>query len=126
MQVRKAKREKLVAAVEIAEPSGAGKTLGGLLIGYGMMKEKYPEAPEAELWDKIGLVDTEHERSLVYEGLEKNGVRIGEFQFLNLEAPYTVSRYDKAVKLMKDAGVEVVIIDLISHAWESDGGLLDL
>src|SRR5574342_868215 len=123
---KKAKRQQLIAAVEIAGPSGAGKTLGALLIAYGMLKEKYPELTNEQIWDKIGLVDTEHERSLVYEGMEKQGVRIGEFLFVPLEAPYTVSRYDKAVKLLKDSGAEVVIADSISHAWESEGGLLDL
>jgi hypothetical protein len=124
--VRKAKRQQLIAAVEIAGPSGGGKTLGALLMAYGMMKEKYPSLPEINLWDKIGLIDTEHERSLVYEGMEKQGVRIGEFLFVPLEAPYTISRYDASVKALKDAGAEVVVIDSISHAWDSEGGLLDL
>lgn len=124
--VRKAKREKLVAAVLIAGPSGAGKTLGALLVAYGMMKEKYPNLSDEEIWDKIGLIDTEHERSLVYEGMEKQNVKIGQFLFIPLDAPYTVSRYDSAVKALKDAGAEVVVIDSTSHAWENDGGLLDL
>jgi AAA domain len=127
--VRKAKREKLIAAVQIAGPSGAGKTLGGLLMAYGMMKELYPNASEAELWDKIALIDTEHERSLVYEGLNDHrtyGVKIGEFLFVPLDKPYTVQRYNMAVKAAKDAGAEVVVIDSISHAWEAEGGLLDL
>lgn len=127
--VRKAKREKLIAAVQLAGPSGAGKTLGALLMAYGMMKEKYPEALVADLWDKIALIDTEHERSLVYVGKQDDktyGVKIGEFLFVALEKPYTVSRYNQAVKAAKAAGAEVVVIDSASHAWESEGGLLDL
>jgi acylphosphatase/archaellum biogenesis ATPase FlaH len=124
--VRKAKREKLIAAIQIAGPSGAGKTLGGLLMAYGMMKEAHPEISEAELWDKIGLIDTEHERSLVYEGMERQGVKVGEFLFVPLDAPYTVSRYDQSIKALKDAGAEVIVIDSITHAWDGDGGLQDL
>jgi hypothetical protein len=127
--VRKAKREKLLAAVQLAGPSGAGKTLSGLLIAYGMMKEKYPDLTEEQLWDKIGLVDTEHERSLIYEGKQDEktyGVKIGEFLFVPLEKPYTVNRYNEAVKAIKNAGAEVVIVDSVSHAWEAEGGLLDL
>jgi hypothetical protein len=127
--VRKAKREKLIAAIQIAGPSGAGKTLGGLLMAYGMMKEAYPDLTEEELWDKIALVDTEHERSLIYEGKDDDktyGVKIGEFLFVPLDKPYTVSRYNQAIKAAKEAGAEVVVIDSISHAWESEGGLLDL
>jgi AAA domain len=129
ISVRKAKREKLIAAIQIAGPSGAGKTLGGLLMAYGMMKELYPDLSEEKLWDKIALVDTEHERSLVYEGLNDHrtyGVKIGEFLFVPLDKPYNVSRYNQAVKAAKDAGAEVVVIDSISHAWEAEGGLLDL
>lgn len=126
IKARRAKREQLIAAVQIAGPSGAGKTLGALLVAYGMMKEKYPDLNEYDLWGKIGLIDTEHERSLVYEGMEKHNVKIGEFVFIPLEKPYTVSRYNQAVKVAKDEGAEVVIIDSISHAWDQEGGLLDL
>lgn len=126
---KRAKREALIAAVEIAGPSGSGKTLGGLLIAYGMMKEKYPELDEYDVWGKIGLVDTEHDRSLIYEGKNDehtHGVKIGEFWHQPLVKPYTLANYNKAVLELKKAGCEVVIIDSISHAWESEGGLLDL
>jgi AAA domain len=123
---KRAKRQQLIAAVEIAGPSGAGKTLGGLLIAYGMMKEKYPDMDDYDLWGKIGLVDTEHERSLVYEGMTHQGVKIGEFWHQPLENDYSVSKYQSCVRALKKAGVEVVIIDSISHAWEGSNGLLDL
>ncbi|MFL6556251.1 MAG: AAA family ATPase, partial [Bacillus sp. (in: firmicutes)] len=93
---------------------------------YGMMKEKYPEASEEEIWDKIALIDTEHERSLVYEGVSVGDTKIGQFLFVMLDAPYSLSRYEAAVKAAKGAGAEVVVIDSISHAWEAEGGLLDV
>lgn len=124
--VKKAKREKLIAAIGFSGPSGAGKTLSALITAYGMMKEKYPEASEEELWDKIALVDTEHERSLVYEGVTVGDVHIGQFLFISLDAPYNLSRYEQAVKAAKGAGAEVVILDSTSHAWEAEGGLLDV
>lgn len=126
IKARKAKREKLIAAIGFAGPSGSGKTLGALITAYGMMKEKYPDLSEEEIWDKIALIDTEHERSLVYEGVTVHGVKIGQFIFIALDAPYTLQRYSKAVKVAKDAGAEVVVIDSASHAWEAEGGLLDL
>jgi hypothetical protein len=121
---KRAKRQKLIAAIEIAGPSGGGKTLGGLLVAYGMMKELYPDHPD--VWEKIGLIDTEHERSLVYEGMEHQGVKIGEFWHQPLQNDYSVSKYAQSVKMLKDAGCEVIIIDSISHAWEGANGLLDL
>lgn len=123
---KRAKRQQLIAAVEIAGPSGAGKTLGALLMAYGMMKEKYPDLDDFDLWGKIGLVDTEHERSLVYEGMTHQGVKIGEFWHMPLENDFSVSKYTHCVKSLKDAGVEVIVIDSISHAWEGQNGLLDL
>ena len=123
---RRAKRQMLTAAVQIVGPSGSGKTLGALIIAYGMMKEKYPEADDDFLWSKIGVIDTEHERSLIYEGMYYNGVTIGEFMYVNLTAPYSLERYVQAAQvLIKQDGVEVLIIDSASHAWEGDGGVMD-
>jgi hypothetical protein len=126
---QRAKRQKLIAAVEIAGPSGAGKTLSALIMAYGMMKEAYPELDDYDLWGKIGLIDTEHERSLVYVGKDDehtHGVAIGEYWHQPLIDDYSVSKYEKCVKALKDCGCEVVIIDSITHAWTGDNGLLDL
>lgn len=124
--VEEAKREKLKAAIALIGPSGSGKTLSGLFIAYGMMKEKYPDIADSELWKKIGVVDTEHERSKIYANTERAGVHVGTFKHINFKPPFTPSRYDGTVKAMKNAGVEVVVIDSLSHAWEGEGGLLDM
>lgn len=126
MSLKKAKRHKLILAMAMIGPSGSGKTVGGLILAYGMMKAKYPEATEAEVWAKIGLVDTEHERSLVYVGLTKGDVTIGEFWHWDLKAPYSVARYKEAVEDMKAEGVEVVVVDSLSHAWTGEGGVVDV
>ena len=123
---KRAKREKLKSALAIMGPSGSGKTLGSLLMAYGMVQEMYPNLSDDEIWAKIGLVDSERRRSLVYANTEHQGVRIGEFWHIELTHPYTVDRYCEATKNLVDAGCEVVILDSISHAWEGDGGLLDL
>lgn len=128
MSLSRAKREKLVAAVAVIGPSGSGKTLGALLMAYGMMKAKYPELSEDAVWEKIGLIDTEHKRALVYEGRQDpstHNVRIGQFWHYNLQKPYTLERYKKAVKEVKDAGAEVAVIDSLSHAWQGEGGILE-
>lgn len=121
----RAKRQMLTLAMQVVGPSGSGKTLSSLIFAYGMMKAKYPDMDEYELWGKIGLVDTEHDRSLIYEGMEFNGVRIGEFIHVPLAAPYSYDRYDKAVKALVDTGCEVAIVDSATHAWEGTGGVLD-
>lgn len=125
MALKRAKRQMLRLAMAIMGPSGSGKTVGGLVLAYGMMKEKYPDATDEHLWSLIGLVDTEHERSLIYEGMEKGGIMIGQFWHYDLKAPYSVERYAQAINDMKAEGVEVVIIDSLSHAWMGEGGVLD-
>lgn len=124
---QKGKRQKLKGLFFISGASGSGKTLSALLMAYGMMKEKYPELSDEEIWDKIGVVDTEHKRSLIYVGMMVDGckTRIGEFWHQELIAPYSTANYALAVKQLKDAGVEVVIIDSLTHWWDGEGGILE-
>jgi hypothetical protein len=124
---QKAKRQKLKGLFFLSGASGSGKTLSALLIAYGMMKEAYPDLSEEEIWDKIGVVDTEHKRSLVYVGMMVDGckTRIGEFWHQELYAPYSSANYGLAVKQLKESGCEVVITDSITHWWDGEGGILD-
>jgi hypothetical protein len=126
MKATKAKREKLHSAIAIIGASGSGKTLSALFVAYGMMKEKYPDESEDFIWSKIGLADTEHKRALIYAEMEREGVNIGEFIHVDFDAPYSPARYKQAVKVLKEQGAEVIIIDSLSHAWEGEGGLLDM
>lgn len=115
MQIRKAERKVSKARVALAGPSGSGKTLSALLIALGI----------TENIDKIGLIDTENRSADLYADTLKAGVHIGEFPKLDLEAPYTTERYIEAIKAMEDYGVEVIIIDSMSHAWAGEGGLIE-
>lgn len=126
MALKRAKRQMLIGAIAFVGASGAGKTLGALLVAYGHMKEKYPELSDEDIWSKIGLVDTEHERALVYEGMEYQGVQVGQFWHYDLKAPYSLDRFEKAFDELKAEGVEIIIVDSTSHAWEGTGGVLDL
>lgn len=96
--------------------SGAGKTLGALYIAYGMTKD----------WSKIALIDTEHERARFYASRKDLGT--GDFLYAPLTPPYSPQRYkeyvnDAAKAVGKDG---VVIVDSFSHAWNNEGGVLDL
>ncbi len=44
----------------MAGASGTGKTLSALLVAYGYLKAKYPKLPDAEVWQKICVLDTEN------------------------------------------------------------------
>lgn len=78
-QVTEAKREKMKAVIGFIGCSGSGKTGSSLLVAFGMMKEAYPNLSEEELWKKIGVIDTEHERSKLHVGLVYGETKIGNF-----------------------------------------------
>jgi len=109
MHIRKAERKKAKLRLGISAPSGAGKTYSSLLIAYGITGD----------WSKVGLIDTENGSGDLY-------AHLGEYLVLTLEAPYTPDRYIEAIKAFEDAGVDVIIIDSLSHAWAGEGGVLDI
>ena len=125
MQLRKAQRSKAYLKLGIAAPSGAGKTLGSLLLAYGLMKEKYPTISDKEVWEKIAIIDTENGSGELYVGAEFGGTKIYPYNAVTIDAPFEVEKYTRAVKLCEDAGIEVCIIDSMTHAWSGEGGLLD-
>lgn len=105
MAIRKAERKKAKLRLGIAAPSGAGKTYGALLLAFG-------------LGGKVGLIDTEHGSGDLY-------AHLGDYDIINIEAPYSVAKYTGAIKEFEAAGYTTIIIDSLSHAWAGDGGLLD-
>jgi hypothetical protein len=105
MEIRKAQRKKAKLRLGIAAPSGAGKTYSALLLAFG-------------IGGKVGVIDTEHGSADLYEDL-------GEYDIINIEAPYTVQKYRDALNAFEKAGYDIVIMDSLSHAWAGDGGLLD-
>ncbi|MEK5331986.1 AAA family ATPase [Lysinibacillus sp. FSL W8-0992] len=125
MQVTDGIREKQKALIGMAGPSGSGKSLSSLLLAYGLMKEAHPDLPEEEVWKKIGVADTEHKRMLTYIGQLHNGITIGSFKHINFEPPFNTDRYNMAIKLLKQQGCEVIIIDSLSHQWQGEGGVVE-
>jgi hypothetical protein len=105
MEIRKAQRKKAKLRLGIAAPSGAGKTYSALLLAFG-------------IGGKVGVIDTEHGSADLYEDL-------GDYDIINIEAPYTVQKYRDALTSFEKSGYNVVIMDSLSHAWAGDGGLLD-
>lgn len=105
MEIRKATRKKAKLRLGIAAPSGAGKTFGALQLAFG-------------IGGKIGLIDTENGSGDLYANL-------GNYDIIQVQAPYTINKYREAVKAFEDAGYSTIILDSLSHAWAAEGGLLD-
>ncbi|HKR03497.1 MAG TPA: AAA family ATPase [Bacteroidia bacterium] len=120
MTLRKATRQKAKIRLGLSGPAGSGKTASALLIAYGLTQD----------WNKIALIDTENNSADLYANhtLESDGRKftIGEFQVLPLEKPYSPERYIEAIKECEVEGIEVIIIDSISHEWNGSGGVMEL
>lgn len=109
MQLQKATRKKAKIKLGLSAVSGGGKTYSALLIAYGLCGD----------WSKIAVIDTENQSASLYSHL-------GDYNALPLEAPYSPERYIQAIKTCEDAGMEVIIIDSITHEWDGKGGILDI
>lgn len=109
IEIRKAERKQSKLRIGLSSPSGAGKTYSALLLAKGLVGS----------WEKVGLIDTETGRGDFYSDL-------GGYMIATLQAPFTPDRYIEYIDAMIGAGVEVLIIDSISHEWEGKGGCLEL
>jgi len=103
--IRKAERHQAKLRLGLIGPSGSGKTFSALQLAFG-------------LGGKVGLIDTEHGSGELYADL-------GDYDVIQLEAPYTVAKYREAIKAFQAAGYDTIIIDSLTHAWAGEGGLLD-
>jgi len=102
MQLQTAQRKNATIKMALQGPSGAGKTYSSLLIAYGLCND----------WTKIAVIDTENHSSELYSHL-------GKYNVLHVEEPFTPERYIEAIKLCEQGGMEVIIIDSITHEWMS-------
>ena len=107
--LRKAQRRSAKIRLGLASPSGGGKTYSALLIAKGL----------AGSWDKVAIIDTENGSADLYSHL-------GDFNVLQLTAPYHPEKYIDAIRECEQAGMEVIIIDSITHEWSGVGGCLEL
>lgn len=109
MQLRQSERKQVKLRLGLSGASGFGKTKSALLLAYGMTND----------WNKIAVIDTENSSASLYSDL-------GNYQVLDLSAPYSPERYIKAIELCEKSGISVVIIDSVSHEWNGTGGCLDI
>lgn len=116
MPFTKVTREKSKLRLALAGVSGAGKTLSALYIAYGITGD----------WSKVAIIDTEHGRAKFYAN--RSDLNTGTFLYQEMLPPYSPEKYKKMVAEGAEAVGEdgVVIIDSFSHAWNNEGGVLDI
>jgi len=108
MELKRAQRKQVKIKLGIQGPSGSGKTYSSLLLANGLVNN----------WSKIAVIDTENHSAELYS-------QLGNYNVLTLSAPFNPERYIQAIETCEKAGMEVIIIDSISHEWESNGGILE-
>ena len=102
MELRKSERSKAKIKMALQGPSGSGKTMSALMIAQGLTKGD---------WSKVAVIDSENGSADLYSHL-------GKYNILTLESPHSPERYMEAIDVCVNAGMEVIILDSISHAWD--------
>jgi nucleoside-triphosphatase THEP1 len=102
MQLKKSERNKAKIKMALQGPSGSGKTMSALLLAQGLAKGDL---------SKVAIIDSEAGSSNLYSHL-------GSYNVLNLDNPHSPDRYVEAIDVCIKAGMEVVILDSISHCWD--------
>lgn len=110
MEFKDAKFSDVRIKMALAGKSGAGKTLGSLLIAKGLINDM----------SKVGVAQTEAGRSQCYLN------RIGPFKVMEIEPPYSPQRFIDVITAAEKAGLKCLIIDSISDEWAGTGGALDM
>lgn len=101
LTLRKSSRKQVKMKLAIQGASGAGKTYSALIVAYGMTKD----------WSKVAIIDSENGSSDLYADL-------GHYMVLPMYAPYSPEMYIHAIEVCVKHGIEVIIIDSLSHVWE--------
>lgn len=102
MQLRKSERKKAKIKMALQGSSGAGKTFSALLLAKGLTNDNL---------SKVAIIDTENGSADLY-------AHLGDYNVLTLSPPYTPENYIKAIQVCEDNGMEVIIIDSLSHSWD--------
>ena len=101
MHLIKAERKRVKIKLGLQGTSGSGKTMSSLLLAFGLCSD----------WSKVVVVDTENHSAELYS-------QLGNYNVLNLTSPFTPELYIDAIHHCEKAGMEVIILDSLTHEWE--------
>ena len=98
------------ARIAFSGPSGAGKTYWALQMATALV---------ADNGGKIAVIDTERSSASLYADKF-------EFDTLSMSPPYHPDRLVEVLRVAKDEGYSVIIIDSLTHFWNGKGGVLEI
>lgn len=117
-EIETAEREGARLVIGLGGISGTGKTYTALQLAYGLANYNSR---------KVGFICTENRRGRLYSDALKNEKgEVQKFLIGDLTAPFSPQRYIDGIEAFVKAGVEVLVIDSISHEWEGIGGCEDI
>ena len=102
MKLRQSERKQAKIKMALQGASGTGKTYSSLLLAKGLTGGNL---------SKVAIIDTENGSADLY-------AHLGNYNVLSLSPPFTPENYIKAIEVCEEAGMEVIIIDSISHEWD--------
>ena len=103
----KATKKRSKARVALDGPSGSGKTYSALVAAEVLAEG-----------GRVAVIDTERGSASLYSDRF-------DFDVLELET-FSPQNYIDAIEAAETAGYAVIVIDSLSHAWEGEGGALDM
>lgn len=112
MMFKKAERSQSKLRMAITGPSGAGKTKTALRVALGLGK-------------KIAVIDSENGSASKYVGDSTEAGNVIEFDALDVSSDTHPREYVKAIRGAEAGGYDVVVIDSVTHAWESTKSEVD-
>lgn len=99
---QKAEKKKSYLRLALVGPSGSGKTYTALEIATGLAEKT---------GSRIAVIDTEHGSAQLYAD-------IFDFDFAEIEAPYSVKDYVKVINEAQKQGIQILVIDSSTHGWQ--------
>ncbi len=102
MQLRQSERKQAKIKMALQGSAGAGKTFSALLLAQGLTNGDL---------SKVAIIDTENGSADLY-------AHLGNYNVVSLKPPFTPQQYVDAIELCENSGMNVIILDSISHCWD--------
>lgn len=108
MGFKKATKFESKARIAISGPSGSGKTYTSLILAHALAEH-----------GKVAVIDTERGSASKYAD------SFPEFDVMELDS-FHPNEYIKGIREAEQGGYDVLVIDSLSHAWNGQGGVLEI
>ena len=102
MQLRQSERKQAKIKMALQGSAGAGKTFSALLLAQGLTNGDL---------SKVAIIDTENGSADLY-------AHLGNYNVVSLKPPFTPQQDVDAIELCENSGMNVIILDSISHCWD--------